>query len=228
MSTGVFWVVDSWGKVFAFFVDFLNCVPGILVDHWFGVVFYFVSGDVQFSQVEAVGEICGVGVEAFEESTYLVDFVVWFATGAHFPGAFATVPPFGIGYPAVDDMGASIPACADVDRFSFEAAWGEASQCSVLFEEVALSSFYVDTHVFYIALVHPVDGGFEEASVWSIGDVVVYGVDQVSTAAQVGAKKLGVVDVTGESVVFPENDACFGGVVAEVFDHLVELISAYG
>lgn len=195
----------------------------MLVDHGFHVIGDDEIADDHFTDVDAVAEEGDVAVEAFKKRRSLVYFTIAGATSSHFPGLAAEMPTFGIRDPAVDDVGAAITAGADVDGFPLEAAGRDAADGAVFFEDVALATFDVGFEIFDVAGGHPIYGGFEEASVEVVGDGVVEGVDDVATAAEIGFEELGVVDVTGEAVVFPEDDTgSLAGFSVEVLDHVEE------
>lgn len=128
----------------------------------------------------------------------------------------------GVGVPAVDDAGFAVPVGGDGEGGAFEPFGGRAGDGAVEGDVLMEGAANVGPHVFDVALVGPVDGGFKEAAFGAGGDVVFEGVDFVSPAAQVGFVELGVVDVPGEAGEFPDEQACHLESVAEVVDELLE------
>lgn len=208
---------------------FLDGGPGFWVDDGFAVVGNDFAACVELAGVDWIGEEGGVAVDAFVEVGGLGDLAVGGALGAHLEGELDEGDGFGVGDPAVEDVGTPVAAGADVDGFSFEAAGRGARHGSVLLADVGEAAFGVGGEVFEVALVHPVDGGFEEAAVCAGGNLVVEAVDGVSETAELGAVVLCVVDIACKSVVFPDDDTVdVDGTLAKILDHLLELVTTDG
>ena len=162
---------------------------------------------MELSQVETVAEEGGIAVFGSIDAGCPVDFRIGGASCAHFPGLVASIPGFGVRDPAVDDVGATIAPDTDDDWFALEACRWRAAQGTVFFGYVVKTTLDVFTHVFEEAGIHPVDGGFEKAPIDAIRDDIFHAVDGVAATAEVGFVELGVIDITTETGVAPEDQA---------------------
>lgn len=152
------------------------------------------------------------GVFAPVKAGFFGELVIGRAQGSQRKGALDEGYEFGIRFPAMDDVRFSIPASAEGNGIgAFEAARGCAANGTVLGDVVLEAAFDVGGEILQVAGIHPVDGGFEETAVESLGDGFVEGVDDVAAPSQVGFVVLGVVDFAGEAGEFPDKNAGFRG-----------------
>ncbi len=66
------WALDDGAGL----VERLDCVPGVLVDHWWDIVGDCGAAVAQFATIDAVFEKCGVGIDCTEEFCGVLDVAV--------------------------------------------------------------------------------------------------------------------------------------------------------
>lgn len=150
------------------------------------------------------------------------------AFGFHLEGALDAGYPVGVGDPAV--IGAGF-ACAQVggdDGFAFEAFGRDARHCALL-DDGAESIGGICGGLLGFLFVGDLDQHFDQATVASFGDLVGEGMDDYFPAADDGFVELGVIHVTGEAGIVPDEEcggAVDGGFV--ICDHAQEVVTTGG
>jgi len=114
-----------------------------------------------------------------------LDFVEGFFSGAHFKGGAHAGDIFGVGNPAVVFTFETRARVDGDERFAFDATRRDTWYGS-LGDNGADSVFAVDGGLAALFFVGDVDEEFDEASVWSFGDVVGEGVDDDAAFAKEG------------------------------------------
>lgn len=106
------------------------------------------------------------------------------------------------------DVGCSVAAGSDLNGVAFEAR-GRCARHAMMFEdEFAQAAFGIGGGLAAFFFVGDVYEEFDDAPVLSIGDGVGEGVDDDLPIAEQGFVVDGVVEVTGEAGVVPEQNAC--------------------
>lgn len=191
-------------------IDHLYLLPGSSVYDRLAVVIDDGVTEFHNADVDLIGKKMVPGILAFVKACFSGDFVVGGTQRSQGKSTPDEGDEFGIWFPAVDDVGFSIATGAEDDGFgAFEAAWRCATDGTVLGDVVLEPAFYIGAEVLQVAGVHPVDGGFEEASIETLGDGFIEGMDDVAAPAQVSFVVLGVIDFTGEAGEFPDENARF-------------------
>lgn len=222
--------VAAVGGFGAFVGDGLDGVPGGFIDEGGAVVGEDVGAVAQLAEVDAVFEEGGIGVGGGEQVGGVVDLGVGGTSCAHDPGGAAGFPEVWVWDPAVDDVGGTGAMGAEIEGLADEADRGAAADGAVGGDEVVEAALDVYGEIGGVFIGHPVDEEFEDATGRAFGDGVLQGVDGDAAAAEGGFEELGVVEVAGEAVVAPEEDAGFGWGVAveEVVDEGIEASAASG
>lgn len=156
-----------------------------------------------------------------------MDLVDGNSLGAHLKGFADAVGEFRIWHPAVI---LTLLACARIDGghwLAFEAAWWDAWHGS-LGNDGAEAVFCIDGGLAALFFVGDVNQDLDEAAIGTLRDVVCEGVDDdAALGTQEGFVIGGVIEITGEAGVIPEQDGC-GTIIftAGGCDHAVEFIAA--
>lgn len=208
-------------------LDDLDGVPERTGDDGVAVVLDGQVAEFEDADVEFVGPEGGVGVDTAEEVGLFLNGSEGGTGGTHFIGTQDEGGEDGIGDPAGSHVGGAVAAQADGDGLAEEAARGDARHTAVLPYQVPQAALYIYRKVGKVLFVLVVDEGFEDATGRTFGDLIVEGVEGVAEGADLGAVELGVVDVAGETVVLPDDDAALGAAVPEGFHHGMEIVAAY-
>lgn len=128
---------------------------------------------------------------------------------------------------AVVDL--AIAPQANLDLLALQSGWGLiAGDAAILLHQVVHAALGVDAQVLDVALVHPIDHGFHQAAFGAIGNLVVEAEDDIAAPAQIGLVELGIVEIAGEAVVFPEQQAMIAAIRrAKMAEHGFEALTPH-
>ena len=208
----------------------LDLAPGFLIDQRLAVVFDDVTVVAERSDVNGMAEHAAIAGEAIEQPGFFIDLGDGVALGAHLEGAADAGGGFGIGDEDGDGVIGAITTETD-DLFDFLIAHGgETGDVGMMMGDDKLhAALDIAAKILAEFCVFPGDDGFEQATLQALGDGIVDGEDEEATAAQLGQVVHGVVVVTGEAGVIPEQEAFFlAGGGGEMLDHLEEGVAAGG
>ena len=190
-----------------FCLDDLDLFPDGERDDGFAVVFKNHAAVFEGAHVDLVAEEGGVGVVGAKEVGGLLDLVEGGTPGTHGEGLVDAGFVFWIGNPAVI-LALFVGAGVDGDqRFALDAPGWDAGDGS-LGNDGAESVFGIDGGLAAFFFVGDVDQDLDEAAVGSFGNIVGEGVDDdLTLGAQERFVVGGIIEVTGEAGVIPEEDA---------------------
>lgn len=208
---------------------FLDGVPGGEVDDGVAVVFDDEVAELEDADVELVGEEGFVGADACVEFGLFVDVGEGGTFGFELEGKLKAWHEVWVGDPAMGGVGGAVSSYPNLYRLSFEAAGGCAWDASVFEDEFAEAALGVGGGLAAFFFVGDVYEEFDDASVLAFGDGVGEGVNEDVAVAEEGFVVDGVVEVTGEAGVVPEEEG-LGAVlgVSVVVEHGVEGVAACG
>ena len=120
-----------------------------------------------------------------------------------------------------------IAAGAEVDWGTLEASGRRAWDTPIFLNELAQATPGICGGLLAFFFVGYIDEEFDDSAIVAFGDGVVEGVDGYAPLAQADLIELGIVDITGEAGVVPEQQCLRAGVWLFVQGHhAIEVITA--
>lgn len=208
---------------------FLDGVPGLHVYDGLAVVLDGEVSEMEDTDDELVGEEGFVTVDASVEFRLFVDLGEGGALGFELEGELYAWHKVWVGDPAMGDVGGTVSPGPNLNRFTFEAAGGCTWDASMFEDEVTQAALGVCRGLAAFFFVGDVYEEFDDASVLPFGDGVGEGVDGDAAVTEEGFVIDGIVEVTGEAGVVPEDESAgaLAGMAVEV-DHAVEIVTTCG
>lgn len=203
----------------------LGLLPGFEIDQEIGEVFVELAIGAQMSDVDWIAKHVGISFDRSEDMERVMDSIESGALGAQLESAADLRGLIGIDNPAGGQARGTVTMLADLDRLAHIAEGRFSTNAAKGLAQMFLATAHVAGQVDQVALVKPIDGGFEEATFGSGWYGVFERVDLVATPAQIGAIELGIVEIAGEPAEFPDDHAGFSGVIVEMDDHFLELLT---
>lgn len=197
------------------------------VDDRFAVVFDDeIGAKLEDADVDFVVEEGFVGVVGAEEVGGFLNLGEGGASRSHLEGALDGGDEFGIWQPTVGVARGAVAMGADLDKLPHKAGGWFARDAVVFFDEVAKAAFGIGGGLAAFFSVGDIYEEFDDAAVLALRDGVGDGVDDHAAIADESFVVDGVVEITREAGVVPEEDA-FGTVLfaAGGVDEVVEFIT---
>ncbi|OEU71035.1 MAG: hypothetical protein BA863_00085 [Desulfovibrio sp. S3730MH75] len=112
-----------------------------------------------------------------------------------------------------------------LDRLPLESPGGNSAQGAIGFNQVMLAALNVFAKLKGVLLGHRVCNSLKDMLVISLGDIIFKRMHDIAAAPEICPVELGVVYIPGKPIEPPENNPGLRSSLAEMVDHIVELIA---